>query len=287
MTERNKIQEAIMQFKNGDNDKPYWRYTDEVTICVFVADDCLMCSVPAVEKEFGEQFAQTICDVGDMLSSIAEEDKCPVCLGQNFLPDPVTQERFPCSHCSGKGDYRSWAEQRLAEKDKQIEELKAKFAESEKICEEIIFENNDERIRADNALIKARKEISDWSMRAVVLTAEVERLKAPITNEGLAFDPGDPQWKRDSCEQVFGPTKLHTPNEPTYAELQTQIKDLTAEVERLEEINNKHYKIAEQSLATDKEVIKGLVSANDDWKDRCDSLEQQLAAAEQKEKNNG
>ena len=64
------IDDAIVQFANGGDDTPYWRYTDEGTIGVFVADDCLMCFVPAVEKEIGEPFAKMLCDIGGILTSL-------------------------------------------------------------------------------------------------------------------------------------------------------------------------------------------------------------------------
>ena len=96
----------------------------------------------SVDDEIAGRF---IIDALALLTQLKPE-ACPVCKGDGLRyalasgePDPINDQ--PCSACSGNGDYKSWAENQLqiadgkvstmliqlAEKDKQIAELKAEI----------------------------------------------------------------------------------------------------------------------------------------------------------------
>lgn len=74
------IKEVIAALTNGVGEKPYYRRNAKTNdVEVFVADDCLLCIVPAYDPDNDpEGVARAICEAGLMLKALLSEKPCRI-----------------------------------------------------------------------------------------------------------------------------------------------------------------------------------------------------------------
>ena len=137
-------------------------------------------------EEFVKQKSMTdkIVEQDREITELHKELACPHCKGKSQfdliikhktnVPDTIIDKPFPCPNCTD-GTLKSYYEKKIAE-------LQAKTVESEKICEEIVLEDNAEELKHKETILCLQKEIANWSLKAIELQAENDRLKKAINN---------------------------------------------------------------------------------------------------------